>query len=281
MSKTFGRTQAPPENGCAQMPTLIPPVSVNARRFWSWYCHRSPMEGFQIPAFAVAAVAPFADAVVPLRDGVEEHETRNASNTTIQSRRRSGMVSSWRSDGWSLPEAPRRGQFRGPERPALRGHAGSWRPALVVLHHLESVLDALVGAHRSDVADRAVEVVGGEGLRQIAVRAGLEAAELIRGGRQRREEDHRDLLGRLVRPEVPEQGEAVLPRHHDVEDDHVRTLPEGGREAFLAVPGRDHLVPEARQGNAAHEADIWVVVDNECSHLTSVGSKRQARHRPK
>ena len=52
MSKTFGRTQAPPENGCAQMPTLIPPVSVNARRFWSWYCHRSPMEGFQIPAFA-------------------------------------------------------------------------------------------------------------------------------------------------------------------------------------------------------------------------------------
>jgi len=49
------------------------------------------MAGFQILAFAVDAVPPLGDGG---RDGVEEHETRKTNNTTTQSRRVSGMVSS-------------------------------------------------------------------------------------------------------------------------------------------------------------------------------------------
>src|SRR3954463_14757536 len=91
MSNTSGRTQAPPENGWAQMFTLIPPVSANARRFWSWYCQRSPIAGFQTRALA-------GDDGRSLGDGVEEQATRNANRTTIESKVR-GTVLLGESDG--------------------------------------------------------------------------------------------------------------------------------------------------------------------------------------
>ena len=65
------------------MPTLMPPVSAKALRFWSWYCHRSPIEGFQIE-----------DPVVgegELAEGgpdEDEHETSNTTRSPIAEKRR-------------------------------------------------------------------------------------------------------------------------------------------------------------------------------------------------
>src|SRR3954466_10115303 len=109
MSNTLGRTHDPPSNGTEQIPTLMPPVSAKALRFWSWYCHRSPIEGVHVAGALVRGGE--LSGGVPDED---EQEARNTKRSTIGKRR--------------LPIATRLstelescGQFRGTESEGQRG----------------------------------------------------------------------------------------------------------------------------------------------------------------
>src|SRR6185295_9410283 len=47
MSKTVGLTAAPPVNGEAEIPTLMPPVDAYVDTPCNWYCHRLLSAGCQ------------------------------------------------------------------------------------------------------------------------------------------------------------------------------------------------------------------------------------------
>ena len=114
-------------------------------------------------------------------------------------------------------------------------------------------------------ADHAHQVRQGHGLGEQ--RHGVQALRslLVLGGRgEVREQDHRHVAGGLRQlADRLENGEAVAPGEHEVEQDQVRGTVAHARESALAVVLGGDLVALGLQGAGHHLAELPVVVDAE------------------
>jgi len=126
-----------------------------------------------------------------------------------------------------------------------------------------------------DGADAGEELTRIERLCHIVVGAELEADNAVGLAVAGGEEDERD---GVAAAQFAAQREAIIARHHDVEDDDVETTGLQRLEHLLAVAGLRHphrmLGQEARQ----HGADLAIVIDDQdmrldlfahCARLTS------------
>lgn len=76
-----------------------------------------------------------------------------------------------------------------------------------------------------------------EGLGEVVVGAGVEAADLVLGAAEGREHQDGDLGGALVAPQALTEGETVDLGEHQVEQDHIGAVLNGKGLALDAVSG--------------------------------------------
>ena len=87
----------------------------------------------------------------------------------------------------------------------------------------------------------------GEGLGEIAVRAGEPAARAVEHAVLAGQHDHRRGLELRVLLDERAGLVAVEPRHHDVDEDDLRLVVADLGEGVEAVLGEDHVVPGLAQ----------------------------------
>ena len=109
-------------------------------------------------------------------------------------------------------------------------------------------------------AHPAPELADRERLRDVVVRAELEAENLVQLVVARREHDDRN---RALGPQAPADLEPVELRQHDVEHHEIDSLVREARERLLAVTGLDHAEALAFQRIGAELLDGVLVVDEE------------------
>ena len=124
---------------------------------------------------------------------------------------------------------------------------------------LDRVVVALDPEQRPHPGEQLVVV---EGLRDEVVRAGLDRLRLLLAD-ARRDHDHRQHRGVVVRAEVGADGVAVEAGHHHVEEDQVGFLGRDELERLQAV-ARGHDLVAARDQHRLEQADVLrYVVDDE------------------
>src|SRR5262245_24596948 len=111
-----------------------------------------------------------------------------------------------------------------------------------------------------------------EGLADVVVRAGVEAALNVGLLCARGEQDDRHLARRFLLAETTRQLEAVHLRHHHVEDRQIRLRGPGELECLRAVACLEHGVPRALQAERDQLEDVRVVIGGEDHRLFPVGS---------
>ncbi len=102
-----------------------------------------------------------------------------------------------------------------------------------------------------------------EGFDQIVISADLVALQAFPERAVGGEEDHRDILGLRQTAQSVADLIAVDARHLHIEQDEIRLLLLGDRDARLAVIRRSGRQPACRQGLADQFLDESVVVDDE------------------
>ncbi len=134
-----------------------------------------------------------------------------------------------------------------------------------------------------DVGDRAQQVVGAEGLRDVRRGAGPAGLHHVGQVRLRGEEHHGDVLG-VAELELPADLVAVHAGHGDVEEDEVRVPGEGELESLLAVVRRGHVVAVGDENSGDGRRQVGVVIDDENVGLLTrhasppIGSPRTDSH---
>ena len=111
------------------------------------------------------------------------------------------------------------------------------------------------GAHARD------ELVDAERLRHVVVGAGVEAADLVRLLRARRQHDDRH--ERRDATELLADGVAVHVGQHQIEDDGVGVLRAGELDAVLALARGDHAEALELEGIAEPHHDVGLVLDDQ------------------
>src|SRR5690606_10007366 len=111
-----------------------------------------------------------------------------------------------------------------------------------------------------------------EGLGDVIVRAQLEAAYPVLGQAAGGEEDDRGVAGGGVTSNPVESGEAVHPRHHDVEEDQVGGPGDRLLQRLLAVEGGLHLVTLQFEIDPDNLKDVRIIIGYKDSfgHLSSM-----------
>jgi hypothetical protein len=123
----------------------------------------------------------------------------------------------------------------------------------------------LVAAAAEQGADSREQLLERERLRQVVVRAGIEALDPVLDLRPRRE--HQDGQAAASPADRAADLEAVHARHQDVEDDRVRLgLGLEARQRIAAVLGELDLVPLELERAAQRLAHRPLVVDGEDPH---------------
>ena len=147
------------------------------------------------------------------------------------------------------------GQLR--RDPLLEGAVPLLEPARLLLDDIVQRLDAQDRAHprhQRRVVDR---------LGDVLVAAGIEPGhDVDRIGLRGHQDDRHERQAR-VRLELPADLDAVLARHHDVEENQIRRLCPRDGERLVAILGRDHLVALARQAGLQDLEVGRVVVDDQ------------------
>jgi hypothetical protein len=114
-----------------------------------------------------------------------------------------------------------------------------------------------------------------EGLGHIVRRAELQAADLLLGLIERRQEDDRHLGGLGVTLQLGADLEAVAPRHVDVQEDQLGRRLESGGERRVAV--RDFRDLEALAGqNAPQQSTVHPAVVGDQDTVRGRGSDLEA-----
>ena len=108
------------------------------------------------------------------------------------------------------------------------------------------------------------QLVERERLRQVVVRAGVEALDPVADRIARRQEQDRHPVALAAEP--ARDVEPVVPRHHHVEHDGVRRAPLDRAERRVAVGGELHLVAGELERTFERLAHRAVVVCNENEH---------------
>src|SRR6185436_6622547 len=103
-----------------------------------------------------------------------------------------------------------------------------------------------------------------EGLDQVVVGAGVEAAHPVRQPIARGEDQHRGRI--LLFPQGPQHGQAVQLGQHDVEDDRVIRVGLRVPEALLAVGGAIHRIAGLAQSLGHRASQRFVIFDEEHAH---------------
>ena len=88
-------------------------------------------------------------------------------------------------------------------------------------------------------ADPGQQFFNGEGLGDVIVRAGIQAVHLVHHGVPGGEQDHR---GRFLPAEPAQHLESVQGRQHDIEQDQVEGIAQGGFQPFAPVEALAHAV---------------------------------------
>ena len=136
-----------------------------------------------------------------------------------------------------------------------------------VAEHLEP-LRAAAPLERTDAGEQLVEL---ERLREVVVRAGVEAAHHVLDGVARRE--HEDRRIPTFPPELGRDLEAVLLGKDDVEQDDVVLVHVGQHGAFVPVGGDVHHVPLFLQPLLDESGDLPVVLHDENLHDVPIYSR--------
>ena len=130
---------------------------------------------------------------------------------------------------------------------------------------------ALLGTTPQERADARVELLEGEGLREVVVRSGVEAPDAVLDGVARGE--HQDRRPRATLPEAPADVEPVGPGAVAVQDDveHHRVVGVLLRHPERVLSVRGHVDGVALLGQAAAEegGHLDGVLDHEETHLGS------------
>jgi hypothetical protein len=100
-----------------------------------------------------------------------------------------------------------------------------------------------------------------ERLRDVVVRAGLEAPELVRLLGARREHDDGDR--RVERADLLADPVAVHVGEHEVEDDAARLVAAGRRDPLPTLGGREDLVSLELEGVPQAHGHVRLVLDDE------------------
>ena len=105
------------------------------------------------------------------------------------------------------------------------------------------------------------ELVERERLRQVVVRAGVQAGDPISDLRPRRQHEDRD--GAAARAHPPTDAEAVDARHHPVQHDEVRFVGHDRLESVAAVGHRLDIVTLQLEGEGEGLPDRAIVFGNQ------------------
>ena len=105
------------------------------------------------------------------------------------------------------------------------------------------------------------ELLARERLDEVVVGARVQPGDAVRNAVAGGEEQDRQR--EPLRAQPPTDGEAVHPRHGDVEDDEVRDGPLNGSERAASVRRRRDIVPFRRERALEHAPNRGVVVDDE------------------
>ena len=106
-----------------------------------------------------------------------------------------------------------------------------------------------------------------EGLGQVVVGAGVEAAHLVLGAAQGGEHQDRDARGPLVAPQPLAEGEAIHLGQHQIQQDQVGAVLKGQGLALDAVIGAVHLKATMLQVARHQVAHVAVVFDQQDAGL--------------
>ena len=136
---------------------------------------------------------------------------------------------------------------------------------LVQLHclGLDRVVVALDAKERPDAHEELVVV---ERLRNEVVGTGLDRSLLL-GADARRDHDHREHRGLLIRAQPAADGVSVEVRHHDVEEDEIRFLGLGCFERGSPIRSGDDVVAACAEHRLQQAHVLRDVVDDEDSRL--------------
>ena len=130
---------------------------------------------------------------------------------------------------------------------------------------LDRVVIPLDAKERTDTHEELVVV---ERLRDEIVGTGFDRS-LFLGADARRDHDHREHRGLVVRAKPPADGVSVDVRHHDVEENEIRFLGFGGFERGSPIRGGDDVVCTCGEhgleqmhvlGNVVHDEDSCLVL---------------------
>jgi hypothetical protein len=112
--------------------------------------------------------------------------------------------------------------------------------------------------------DAGEQLLDGEGLRHVVVRAAAKAFEHVVFRALRRE--HEDRLARDLRPHALADLEAVDAREHQVEEDEPEAAAEGFLEPFLAGLDAERLIAVEGEHVAGPRAEGLFVLDDQDVH---------------
>lgn len=101
---------------------------------------------------------------------------------------------------------------------------------------------------------------GGRGLEDVVVGPQLQAQDLVHVAVERSEHD--DGAGK-ARAQIPAQGEAILPRQHDVEQHQIRLLGQGPVECPVTPGLQQHLDVVATEPTADELAYLGIVFNKQ------------------
>ena len=104
----------------------------------------------------------------------------------------------------------------------------------------------------------------GERLRQVVVRAALEAADPVLDRALRAQEEHGDLAARRAQP--ADEAQPVEPRKHHVDDRGVVARRLGQRQARLPVRGVVDRVAGLLEPAHDERGDLGIIFDHEDAH---------------
>ena len=110
--------------------------------------------------------------------------------------------------------------------------------------------------------DRLEEALFCKRLGQVLVRADHAPARPVEQAVLRRQHDHRRMLEFAVLLDERASLVAVQPRHHDIDEDHVRLVVRDLGQGVKAVLGEDHRAPRLQEEDLRAAAYGVRVVDH-------------------
>src|SRR5882672_30209 len=163
-------------------------------------------------------------------------------------------------------EASARGDMPAPGGP---GHSGSWASTLGNQREAgnQGVLGGGRRALRDGLAEQLIDpfhqLARAERLRDVVVRADVEAQLLVDVPSLRGKEDHRNVLGRRARLDALAHLVAVELGHHDIQHDEVGLLRLHLLESLFPIERGDDLVALHPQTEVQDVDDVDLVVDDQ------------------